>query len=256
MRRFAMSAASLLLAIGSARAACTDSAAVASARAAAEVQCPCATAASHTQYVQCFAQAAKAAARSGELPKQCRIDVVRCARRSTCGKPGFVTCCRTNTAGHTKCAVVSSDARCTAPKGGAACVGAVPSCCDSCSASGCSGGVTTTITAGSTTTTMPGPRTHVVKVGQDGFTFSPASLTIQAGDTVRWVWSSSGHSVVSGSNGNADNRFCSPSNTGCADPPLSNSGATYEHTFAQPGSFPYYCSVHFSIGMTGTVRVQ
>ncbi len=103
---------------------------------------------------------------------------------------------------------------------------------------------------------MAGPRTHVVKVGQDGFTFSPASLTIQAGDTVRWVWSSSGHSVVSGSNGNADNRFCSPSNTGCADPPLSNSGATYEHTFAQPGNFPYYCSVHFSIGMTGTVRVQ
>jgi len=264
MKRFAMSVASLLLAIGSARAACTDSAAVASARAAAEIQCPCAMASNHTKYVQCVAQAAKTAARSGALPKQCRIDVVRCARRSICGKPGFVTCCRTNAAGHTKCAVAPSAAKCTAPKGGRACVGAVPSCCDSCTASGCSGevttttaaGITTTTTARITTTTMAGPRTHVVKVGQDGFTFAPANLTIQAGDTVRWVWSSSGHSVVSGSNGAADNRFCSPSNTGCADPPLSSSGATYEHTFAQAGTFPYYCSVHFQLGMTGTIMVR
>ena len=94
-------------------------------------------------------------------------------------------------------------------------------------------------------------------VGQGGaLAFTPANLSIQAGDTVRWVWGSGGHSVVSGSSGNADNRFCSPSNTGCDNPPLSNMGATYEHTFAQAGTFPYYCSVHFSLGMTGTIRVQ
>jgi plastocyanin len=74
--------------------------------------------------------------------------------------------------------------------------------------------------------------------------------------TVRWVWGSSGHSVVSGTDGNADNQFCSPSDTGCDNPPLSGKGATYEHTFAQAGTFPYYCSVHFSLGMTGTIEVQ
>jgi len=130
-----------------------------------------------------------------------------------------------------------------------------------------SAGATTT-----TTTTMPGAsptttttlggggggtQTHTVMVGSGGaLTFAPAELTIHVGDTVRWVWGSSGHSVVSGTNGNTDNQFCSPSNTGCDNPPLSSNGTTYEHTFMQAGTFPYYCSVHFSLGMTGTITVQ
>jgi plastocyanin len=32
--------------------------------------------------------------------------------------------------------------------------------------------------------------------------------------------------------------------------------ATYEHTFTTAGTFPYYCSVHFMLGMTGTITVQ
>jgi hypothetical protein len=46
MNRFAMVVVLLLLSIETARAACNDPAAVASTRAAADVQCPCATAAS------------------------------------------------------------------------------------------------------------------------------------------------------------------------------------------------------------------
>jgi plastocyanin len=119
-------------------------------------------------------------------------------------------------------------------------------------------GATTTTTLGATTTTTTlGTAAHTVMVGDGGaLVFTPANLTIQVGDTVRWVWGSSGHSVVSGTNGNADNQFCSPSNTGCDNPPLSSKGATYEHTFTQAGTFPYYCSVHFSLGMTGTIKVQ
>jgi plastocyanin len=94
-------------------------------------------------------------------------------------------------------------------------------------------------------------------VGPDGaLVFSPASLTIRVGDTVHWVWASAGHSVVSGTNGTADNHFCSPNNTSCDNPPLSLMGATYDHTFTAAGTFPYYCSVHFSLGMTGTITVQ
>jgi plastocyanin len=93
-------------------------------------------------------------------------------------------------------------------------------------------------------------------VGNGGLTFSPANLTIHAGETVHWVWASSGHNVVSGSNGTADGRFCSPSDTSCGSAPLSNSGTTYDHTFTTPGTFPYYCSAHFLLGMTGTIFVQ
>jgi plastocyanin len=112
--------------------------------------------------------------------------------------------------------------------------------------------------SGATTTTTQAPhQTHTVMVGPDGtLVFSPASLTIQVGDTVHWVWASPGHSVVSGTNGTADNQFCSPSNTSCDNPPLSNVGATFDHTFTTAGTFPYYCSVHFTLGMTGTITVQ
>src|SRR4029077_18650170 len=122
------------------------------------------------------------------------------------------------------------------------------------------GATTTTTTPGATTTTTTlgtGTAAHTVMVGDGGaLVYTPANLTIHVGDTVRWVWGSAGHSVVSGTNGNADNQFCSPSNTGCDNPPLSSKGTTYEHTFTQAGAFPYYCSVHFSLGMAGTITVQ
>ena len=103
---------------------------------------------------------------------------------------------------------------------------------------------------------MIGPRTHTVMVGQGGLTFTPARLTIDVGDTVHWIWATGGHSVVSGTAGSADNQFCSPSDTGCDNPPLSNADATYHHTFANTGTFPYYCSAHFFLGMTGTITVR
>src|SRR5262245_4379186 len=53
MKRFVRIAVPLLLSIGTARAACTDPAAVASTRAAAELQCPCETAGGHKPYVHC-----------------------------------------------------------------------------------------------------------------------------------------------------------------------------------------------------------
>ena len=73
---------------------------------------------------------------------------------------------------------------------------------------------------------------------------------------MHWVWATAGHSVVSGTDGTTDNQFCSPDNTRCDNPPLSSAGATYDRTFGMRGAFPYYCSVHFALGMTGTIRVQ
>ena len=95
----------------------------------------CATAGNHGQYVKCISQQASADA---TLPRSCHGAVVKCAAKSTCGKSGFVTCCRTNSAGVTKCATKRSNSACTPPKNGRACVGTHPSCCDACTATGCS----------------------------------------------------------------------------------------------------------------------
>ena len=95
----------------------------------------CTTASNHGQYVSCISHEAKA---DTTLPSSCHGAVVKCAAKSTCGKSGFVTCCRTNSAGVTKCSTKSSGTACTPPKLGTACVGTHPSCCDACTATGCS----------------------------------------------------------------------------------------------------------------------
>jgi hypothetical protein len=114
-----------------------DAAAVAAARAEVDATCNCATAPNHGTYVKCAKDIAKARADAMTLPKNCKGAVIKCAAKSTCGKPGFVTCCRTNAAGNTKCSTKPNAGKCTAPNGGSACVGIFSSCCDACTETGC-----------------------------------------------------------------------------------------------------------------------
>ncbi|MGI8821098.1 MAG: LamG-like jellyroll fold domain-containing protein [Chthoniobacterales bacterium] len=85
--------------------------------------------------------------------------------------------------------------------------------------------------------------------------FSPATVSISVGDTVRWTWGSSFHSVTSGPPCNADLQYCSPSDTNCGAGTLSNVGNVYTHTFTQPGTYSYFCASHCLSGMTGTINV-
>ena len=94
-----------------------------------------------------------------------------------------------------------------------------------------------------------------VAVGVDGFTFTPPTANISVGDTVRWTWFSNGHSVTSGDPCAVDGQFCSPDDTNCDTGTLSNNGFVYEHTFAQAGTFNYFCFAHCALGMTGVVNV-
>ena len=50
------------------------------------------------------------------------------------------------------------------------------------------------------------------------FTFDPSTVNISVGDTVRWTWAASGHSVTSGDSTScvSDGEFCSPDNTNCS----------------------------------------
>jgi len=86
-----------------------------------------------------------------------------------------------------------------------------------------------------------------VAVGNGGLFFSPSSVTIHPGDTVRWTFSSGGHSTTSGSPGMPNNLW---------DSGIRSQGAVFNHTFPSAGTFPYYCIPHGGCcGMTGTVTV-
>lgn len=96
-----------------------------------------------------------------------------------------------------------------------------------------------------------------VTVGPGGaLTFSPNDVTISVGDTVRWTWASSFHSVTSGNPCTVDSQFCSPSDMNCSTGTLNNVNFIYSHTFNQAGTFSYFCFAHCAFGMTGTVHVS
>lgn len=88
----------------------------------------------------------------------------------------------------------------------------------------------------------------VVNVQVTSNQFSPASLKIKVGQTVRWTWAGGSHNVVSGADCNTeDGNFTSGA-------PMA--GGTFDHKFEKAGTFPYYCSPHCAMGMKGEVVVE
>lgn len=98
-----------------------------------------------------------------------------------------------------------------------------------------------TATGGTSTT-----RTVTLSTSGGG-QFTPASLTVEPGTTVRWIWSDGPHTVTS--NGPA---------TFPGSPDETSYPFVYEFTFTTAGTYNYHCSVHGSAatGMRGTVVVQ
>ncbi|HKR59646.1 MAG TPA: Calx-beta domain-containing protein [Pyrinomonadaceae bacterium] len=98
---------------------------------------------------------------------------------------------------------------------------------------------------------------QIINVDVTNNSFLPATVNITAGDTVRWTWQGSLHSVTGGTCDQdcvPDNRFCSPGDSGCDSSPPSNTGFIYSHQFNTAGTYPYFCNVHLGL-MTGTVIV-
>src|SRR5215472_2186449 len=98
---------------------------------------------------------------------------------------------------------------------------------------------------------------NTIHVGPNGTTtFAPSTLTIHVGASVTWVWDSNHHTVTSGTVqagvATPDNKFCSPNDQNCNAGTISDSGATYSHTFTTAGSYPFFCFPHAGAGMTGT----
>jgi plastocyanin len=104
----------------------------------------------------------------------------------------------------------------------------------------------------------PSPKGAIfdVAVGQGGDVFVPDTVNISVGDTVRWTWAESGHSVTSGPPCVPDSQYCSPNDMNCFPGTTSDQGFVYTHTFTRPGTYAYHCIVHCPIGMTGVVNVS
>jgi plastocyanin len=80
-----------------------------------------------------------------------------------------------------------------------------------------------------------------VAVAQAGATFSPASVSINVNDSVTWNWVGSFHSSTSAS--------------ALWDSGIQNAGFTFTFTFTNAADYPYFCTPHQFIGMTGLVHV-
>jgi plastocyanin len=88
---------------------------------------------------------------------------------------------------------------------------------------------------------------HVIN--QKGIAFSPSSVTVAPGDTIRWVYTGGFHTVTSGANCTPDGKF---------DGILSLKSAQFVWKVppsAAGTTIAYYCSPHCIFGMTGTINV-
>ena len=79
------------------------------------------------------------------------------------------------------------------------------------------------------------------KVSVKGLTFSPKTLTVKKGTTVKWSWNTGGvpHNVV-----------------GKGFKSKLGAKVTFSKKFTKPGTYRYVCSIHKSQGMRGTIKVK
>ena len=77
-------------------------------------------------------------------------------------------------------------------------------------------------------------------VSIEDFYFEPSEAAIQPGDTITWTNNGNHPHTVSADEGSFDSGTLQP-------------GESYSHTFQNPGTVPYHCSIHPF--MTGSVSV-
>jgi plastocyanin len=85
-----------------------------------------------------------------------------------------------------------------------------------------------------------------VTIREDQFEFLPRAITIPAGTTVEWINDERAKHTATADDGLFDS----------GDQDL---GVSYEYTFAEPGTYPYFCRYHGDVdgvGMAGTIVVE
>lgn len=98
------------------------------------------------------------------------------------------------------------------------------------------------------------------RVAAAGNVFAPAVVTVRAGEPVSWEGVLLTHtvttavSVVNAWQGQGNDRSNSDDDVDTFHAALP-AGATLTHTFAEPGTYSYFCAFHARSGMVGTVVV-
>ena len=92
---------------------------------------------------------------------------------------------------------------------------------------------------------------NTTQVAIVNFAFSPASVTIRAGDHVNW---SNNSGVTHTSTADGIDTCCPTGSALWKSPNLSGSGGSFDQVFLAAGTYTYHCSIHNS--MKGTVTVK
>ncbi len=102
----------------------------------------------------------------------------------------------------------------------------------------------------------PSAQAATVDVTTSGNAFVPPTVTIQAGDSVRWTNGGGTHNV----HADDDSFRCADGCSGEGGNGAPSSALwTFTRTFDDPATIPYYCEVHGApggIGMAGVVTVM
>lgn len=105
---------------------------------------------------------------------------------------------------------------------------------------------------------LPGGDPHVTAAG---VTFAPAVVTATVGQPVTWEAALAGHTVTTAASmadaaqgiGNDRRNADGDADTFHTNLPQ---GASFTHAFTEPGTYSYFCVLHFRTGMVGTVIVS
>ncbi|MEQ8767718.1 MAG: plastocyanin/azurin family copper-binding protein [Planctomycetota bacterium] len=90
--------------------------------------------------------------------------------------------------------------------------------------------------------------THVVQVFNNFYT--PQTVNIQVGDSVRWEWKAGVHTITNGVSS-----LC-PNAGAIFDGSVSSGLPTFTFTFNESGKYDYFCRPHELLGMVGVVNVS
>jgi plastocyanin len=80
--------------------------------------------------------------------------------------------------------------------------------------------------------------------------YTPACLRVKAGTAVTFMGDLASHPLVGGE---YEDGIKTPDE---ASPIKASSGMSVTFTLSDPGVYPYYCDIHYSIGMKGAIFVE
>ena len=86
----------------------------------------------------------------------------------------------------------------------------------------------------------------VVMVGVENFTFNPATITVNVGDTIMWMWMAGTHTTTS---------TAGPVGAIPWDAAINQGNPMFMYQVTVEGEYDYQCTFHSSMGMVGHISV-